>query len=178
MAFRGDGAQGSASVSGMSVNSIIAIGGSIMRGVVLAGTLQSSEASGDFKGGPYTNAVATANGESLALTKKATAGLSQIGALLDWYPSLDSGAHVAVGAGLGMISLVNQIDESTYFGTSAAGTLLLGYDWSIAHAWALGLALVGTGSTKSTLKHPKTGNDTGYSFVPWSVGISTSVLYF
>lgn len=180
MTLRGDGANGKASVSGMSSTSIIAIGGSVAPGLVLAGTLQSTQVGGDFKGGPFEQATITATpgaADKIPATKKATAALSQIGALLDWYPGT-SGAHVGLGAGLGMMALINQADESAYYGTGVAGTVLVGYDWSIAPTWALGLALVANGSTKATLKHAKTGNESSYRMMPFSVGINASILYF
>jgi hypothetical protein len=176
--FRGSGPSGSASISGFGSSSTIAIGGSIMRGLTLAGTLQSAEVTDRFKGSPYANATFTANGETIAVTNKAMGTFSEFGGLLDWYPSVNSGLHSGIGAGLGMVSAINQADDRVLFGTSIAATVLLGYDWSIAPTWALGVALVASGSTRSSLKFATTGNDAGYQLLPLSLGVSTSILYF
>jgi hypothetical protein len=176
--FAGKGPSGSASVTGLGSTSIIAIGGAVAPGLVVAGTIQGTTASGKFKGGPFATSSITSDGEELAATKSATAALSQIGAMLDWYPSATNGAHLGFSVGLGATSVVNQIDNSTYSGMSGAGTLLAGYDWPISRAWALGLALVATGSTKTSLKHAKTGHDAGYDLTPFSIGLSMSILYF
>lgn len=182
--FRGNGPTGSTSVSGMSSNSIIAIGGAIAPRLVLAATIQSTSVSGEFKGGPFADATIIAIGgnadstQAKTPTKSATAALSQIGALVDWYPSATLGAHLGLSVGLGATAVVNQADSSSYTGMSGAATVLVGYDWPISRAWALGLALVATGSTKTSLNHTKTGHDAGYELTPFSIGLTTSILYF
>ncbi len=182
--FRGNGPSGSTSVSGVSSNSIIAIGGSIAPRLVLAATVQATSVNGEFKGGPFADATIIAIGgnadstEAKTPTKSATAALSQIGAMVDWYPSSALGAHLGLSVGLGTTAVVNQADDSSYSGMSGAATVLVGYDWPISRAWALGLALVATSSTKTSLNHTKSGHDAGYDLTPFSIGLTTSVLYF
>lgn len=178
MSLRGDGPTGTASVAGVGSNSLIIIGGSIARRWVFAGSLLANQVSGKFKGGPYQDAALTYKSETLDLNKNATVGLVGIGALVDWFPLESAGLHVGLGAGLGMISVINELDKTSQFGTTGLGTLIVGYDWSISRAWALGLALVGTGSSKATLKHAKTSNESGYSMTPFSLGVSGSLLFF
>jgi hypothetical protein len=150
-----------------------------MRGFALAGTLQSAQVTGQFHGGPYPNATFTSSdGKEVSVTNKALAQFSQIGALADWYPSLDLGWHVAVGVGLDVVLVSNQADDSMRVGTGAAGTLLVGYDWSIAHDWALGLALVASGSTRPSLKDTKNSSDAGYQLRPMSISVASSILFF
>ncbi|HEY5961778.1 MAG TPA: hypothetical protein VIV60_34705 [Polyangiaceae bacterium] len=176
--LRGDGPNGSASISGLGSLSTILIGGSVSRGVVVAGMLQTSQVSNEYKGGPLRNVQATADGEPVEVTNHATGGLSSVGVFLDVYPMEQNGLHLGLGAGLGIVSTVNQLDNSTQSGTAGAATLMLGYDWPISRAWALGLALVASGSTTATMKHSKSGNESGYELRPFSIGLSTSVLYF
>jgi hypothetical protein len=176
--MRGDGPNGSASISGFGSNSIIAIGGSLARGFVLAGTIQSASVTSEFKGGPLAHATATTRGDSFPATNKAMAGFSSFGALVDWYPLEDAGLHVGLGGGIGFVAIVNQLDDSVLGGTTGEGTLFAGYDWPIARAWALGFAVVATGSSKTTLKWTKSGTDSGYQLAPLSIGVATSIMYF
>jgi hypothetical protein len=178
MGVRGDGPSGTASVSGLGSSSIIAIGGSLARGFVLAGTMQMAAVTSEFKRGPLANSTATSGRDTFPATNKAMAAFSSFGAVVDWYPLEAAGLHVGLGAGLGFVSIVNQLDDSVLSGTTGEGTLFAGYDWPIARAWALGLAVVATGSTKTALKWTKSGTDSGYQLAPMSIGVSTSILYF
>jgi hypothetical protein len=108
---------------------------------------------------------------------------SQLGVLVDWYPLQAQGLHVGLSAGLGSLALTNQADDSTIYGSSVAGTLLVGYDWPISPTWAVGLALVASGSTYATLKKRDSGDQpegdqTGYKLAPIFVGLSGSILLF
>jgi hypothetical protein len=175
----GSGPSGAASISGLGSGQIIAIGWSFMRGLALAGTLQSGQVTGQFKGGPYPNATFTSSdGKEISVTNKALAQFAQIGAQVDWYPSLDSGFHVGIGVGFDFVSLTNQADDTTRFGTGAAGTLVVGYDWSIAPEWALGLALVASGSTRPSVKDPNNSSDAAYQLRPMSISVASSILFF
>jgi hypothetical protein len=179
----GDGPTGSARVAGLGAGSIIAIGGSLWHGLVLAGTMQATEVTGQFHGGPYAGATFASGGSAVPVTDKARVASSQLGVLVDWYPLQAQGLHVGLSAGLGSLALTNQADDSTIYGSSVAGTLLVGYDWPISPTWAVGLALVASGSTHATLKKrdsgDQTGGDqTGYKLAPIFVGLSGSILLF
>jgi len=174
----GTGPKGDASLSGLGSTSLIAIGGSISRGLVVAGTIQASAISTTFNGGPFVGETVTSNGTSLTASPKADASASLLGVLVDWYPDPSDGWHVGLSAGLGATSVKNHADDSTMTGTSAAGSLFAGYDWSIGPSWSLGLALVASGGTSATLKTSSDQSDTGYRLKSRSVGISASFLYF
>ncbi len=174
----GDGPSGSASVGGLGEVSTVAIGGSIAPRLVLAFLLQAAEASSKFKGGPYTDATLSVDGDEIDASNKASATASLLGALLDWYPMETSGLHLGIGLGLGFVGLVNEADDSELYGLSGAATLLVGYDMPIAYTWALGIALVAAGSTTASLKESESGDDADYDLTPFSVGLSASILYF
>jgi hypothetical protein len=174
----GTGPNGSASVSGLGSNSLFAIGGNIVRGLVLAGTVQASTVSGTFNGGPFPDATLASNGRVQAVSSKADATAAQLGLLIDWYPNPLDGWHVGLSAGLGMTSIKNHANDSTYSGTGAAGSLFGGYDWAIGPAWSFGLALVASGTLSASLKDTSDQPDTGYRMKAYSIGISGSFLCF
>jgi hypothetical protein len=176
--FGGDGPAGSARVAGLGTGSIIAIGGSLGHRLVLAGTMQATEVTGKFNGGPYAGATFASGEGAVAVTDKARVASSQLGALVDWYPLQAEGLHVGLSVGVGSLVLTNQADDSTTYGNSVAGTLLVGYDWPISPTWALGLALVASGSTRATLKKRDSGDENGYKLAPLFVGLSGSILLF
>jgi hypothetical protein len=176
--FQGDGPSGSTRISGLGTGSIFAIGGSLTKGLALAGTVQGTQVTAKFNGGPFAGSTFLANGQEIAVSQKAQAGFSEIGVLVDWYPMPSEGLHVAVGAGLGFVTVVNQADNSILYGTSTAGTLLVGYDWPIAPNWAFGLALVASGARAASLKDQESGDEAGYKLTPFFIGISGSILYF
>jgi hypothetical protein len=145
----GSGPKGDASFSGLGSHSLLAIGGGIARGLVLAGTVQASSISTTFDGGPFVGETVTSNGKSLTASSKADASASLLGLLVDWYPDPSDGWHVGLSAGLGVTSVKNHADDSTLSGTSAAGSIFGGYDWAIGPQWSIGLALVGRPATHS-----------------------------
>ena len=174
----GTGPKGDASLSGLGSNSLIAIGGSIVRGLVLAGTIQASTVSYTFNGGPFVGENVTSNGQSLTASSKADASASLLGILVDWYPDPSDGWHVGLSGGLGVTSVKNHADDSTMNGTSAAGGVFGGYDWAIGPEWSIGLALVATGALSASMKNSSDQPDTGYRLKSSSLGISGSFLYF
>jgi hypothetical protein len=174
----GDGPTGSARISGFGSGSLIGIGGSIMKGLVLAGALESTQVSGTFKGGPFAGATFTANGQVLGVSEKASGSLSGIGVLVDYYPMQTEGLHVGLSAGVGFAAVMNQADDSILTGKSATGTLLVGYDWPISPNWALGLTLMAMGSTAAKLKYQDADGDSGYKLSSFFLGLSGSLLYF
>jgi hypothetical protein len=174
----GDGPTGSASISGFGGGSIIGIGTSLTKGLVLAGNLQSTQVSARFKGGPFADSTFVANGRTLDVSQKASGALAGIGVLVDYYPMQSEGLHVGLGAGVAFLSVANQADDSIMTGKGATGTLLVGYDWPIGPSWALGLTLVASSSTSAKLKYQEPDEDSGYRLSSFSLGISGSILYF
>lgn len=175
--FSGDGPSGSTSIAGAGYTTSIAVGGSLRRGLVLAGTLQAVEATETFNGGPYGGAQLTVNGNSVAATRKADASLAQLGALVDWYPLEQAGLHLGLSAGLSVVSVVNRADDSSWHGSGVGGSLFVGYDWPIASTLAVGVSLVASDGTTVSLKNDDS-NDTGYKLRPLSIGVVGSLLYF
>ena len=158
--------------------SVIAIGGSIGRGVVLAGTLQTMSESATFKHGPFEGKNIVPSDRSVSASSKADATFSQIGLLLDWYPNPAAGWHVGASGGVGTIDIVNRADESTLYGFGFTGTVFGGYDWRIAKEWSFGLSMVASAITSSTIKYSDDSADTGYRLHGLSLGVSGSILYF
>ncbi len=175
--FSGSGPSGSAKISGLGGGSSIAIGGSVVRGLVVAGMIRSTAVTSNFNGGPYADAQFSAKGETLTVTRKALASSSQIGAVIDWYPMEEQGLHVGLSGGLNMLTVNNHADESTWHGFGAGGSLFVGYDWPLASTLALGVSLVVSGATSSSLKD-QDSKDTGYKLSPFSVGLAGSLLFF
>lgn len=160
---------------------MIAVGESLARGVVLAGTATTSSTTARFKGGVYEGREIALDDRTTAASPKADASLLQLGLLLDWYPNPLGGWHTGASAGLGVISVLNRADDDTdnaLFGTTFGGSLFGGYDWSIGKAWSLGLALLVSGTRSATLKYAKEGSDSGYRLRSGSVGVQASLLYF
>jgi hypothetical protein len=178
VSMSGDGPNGHVSLSGLGSLATVTFGGSVARGVVLAGTLQASSLSAaKFKGGPFDGANVTFNGQTVPASSKAMAGVSGLGLLVDWYPNPSGGWHAGLSGGLGFASVVNQADDSTMFGASAAGSVFGGYDWAIGRQWSMGLALAASGSTPATMKD-KDGTNAGYRLQSLSLGLGASILYF
>jgi hypothetical protein len=160
---------------------MIAIGGTLARGVVLAGTMTTSSLTAKFKGGPYEDRSIPIGDRSVPASSKADASLLQLGLLLDWYPNPYGGWHTGVSAGLGLISVLNRADDepkNALIGTTLAGSLFGGYDWSLGKDWSLGLSLLVSGTQSSTLKYADDGSDAGYRLRGGAVTLQTSLLYF
>lgn len=175
--FSGHGPSGSAKIAGLGGGSSLAIGASILRGLVLAGTIQSTAGTANFDGGPYQDTQFTAHGETMVVTRKALATSSQIGLLIDWYPLEEQGLHAGLSGGLSMVSVNNFADESTWHGFGTGGSLFVGYDWPLASTLAMGVSLVVSGATSTSLKD-QDSKETGYKLKPFSVGLAGSLLFF
>jgi hypothetical protein len=175
--FSGTGPQGSVSASGLGSHSTIAIGGGVARGLAIAGTIQSTMTEATFAGGPFTKATLTTDSGTAVASAKAKLTQAQVGALVDWYPRLQSGFHGGLSAGLGAISLINDADDSKLAGTAVSGSLFLGYDAAISRSWALGLAAVMSGATSASMKDSN-GNDSGYKLSAFSIQLGASLLFF
>lgn len=175
--FSGHGPSGTAKISGFGGGSSIAIGGSVVRGLVVAGMFQSTAGTANFDGGPYQDTQFSAHGETITVTRKALATSSQIGLLIDWYPMEKQGLHAGLSGGLSMVTVNNYADESTWHGFGTGGSLFVGYDWPLASTLAMGVSLVVSGATSSSLKD-QDSKDTGYKLKPFSMGLAGSLLFF
>ena len=175
--FHGTGPHGSVSASGLGNHSTVAIGGGIARGLAVAGTIQSTQTEATFDGGPFTKATLTTDSATAVASTKAKLTQSQLGALVDWYPRLQSGFHGGLSAGLGAISLTNNADDSKLSGAALSGSLFLGYDTAISRSWALGLSAVASGITSTSLKNTN-GDDAGYKLSAFSIQLGASLLFF
>jgi len=176
--LRGHGPSGSASLTDSGAGGFIAIGGAIVPGLVLAGTLQGTVFDAEFKGGPFENATVSANGKTREASNRATGGFGMVGMLVDWYPQPKGGWHVGGSAGLGAVILNNSADDSVSGGANFAGSVFGGYDWSLGRNWGLGLQLVASGATKTKLEDDSGKHDTGYRLTPLAIGVQASLLYF
>ncbi len=176
--FRGQSPNGSVSVTGLSSGSAVAIGASLMRGLVLAGTIQSAQTTARFEGGPFANTSFTSNGTTVYANNRATASFTELGALVDWYPKLRYGLHTGLTVGLGSVSVANLADNSSLRGANLGGSVFLGYDWSISRYWAIGLELLGSGAARASLRAGRSRDDSGYTLAPLSLGFAASLVYF
>ncbi|MEP7049833.1 MAG: hypothetical protein ABJB12_05745 [Pseudomonadota bacterium] len=178
MSLSGHGPSGSASITGASETGSVAIGGALVPGLVLAGTVQGTSTSADFKGGPFIAATVTVNGDTHAASHQAQGSFGMVGVLLDWYPQPKAGWHAGLATGIGALGLKNSADESTAGGVNLSGTVFGGYDWTLGRDWALGLQLTASGGTRTKLLEDSGDHDTGYRLTPLSLGVQASVLYF
>jgi len=182
LTLSGHGPSGaSASISDSGASGSLAIGGAIVPGLVLAGTLSGTGFNAKFKGGPFADATVSANGQQFSASRKAEGGFGMIGLLVDWYPQPTGSWHAGFSTGLGAIGLTNSADDSDLGGANFAGSVFGGYDWSLGQNWALGLQLMASGGTTTKLREDfdtKDGHDSGYRLTPFSVGVQASLLYF
>lgn len=167
-----------AHLRGSGSGGFLAIGGALVPGLVLAGTLQGVGLEQDFKGGPLSDATITANGVTRNASRKATGGFGMVGALIDWYPRPRGGWHTGVAGGLGVVALKNSADDSELAGLNFTGSVFGGYDWTIARDFSVGLQLTASGGTKTKMKEDDGDRDSGYRLTPLSIGVQASVLYF
>ncbi len=174
----GRGPSGSATIAGLGTGVLVAIGGTVARGFILAGMIQATNVMARFDGGPFEGVHFTLGERTINASQKVDAVASQLGALVDWYPKPSLGWHLGLSGGWGIVSLVNRADESMYYGAGVGGALFGGYDWAISHEWSMGFALFGSGSTTAHIAESEQGTDTGYRLHSLSVGLAGSLLYF
>jgi hypothetical protein len=171
----------SASITDSGAGGSIAIGGALVPGLVLAGTLQGTAFAAEFEGGPFTDATVSSNGKRRAASNKAFGGYGMVGMLVDWYPKPTGNWHAGFATGLGAVVLTNAADDSDLGGLNFSGSLFGGYDWSLGRNWALGLQLTASGGTTAKMYEEVNSDDardTGYRLTPFSVGVQASLLYF
>jgi hypothetical protein len=176
IALGGNGPNGSVSISGLGSTSTLAIGGTVARGLAIAGTVEGATRSGsDFKGGP-TYTATDANGHQTPLGGHASAAVFLLGAMADWYPAPEGGWHVGGAVGLGGASITDDA-ANAIAGISIGLSAFGGYQWWLGRSWSLGVSgfVLGTPSVKG---RDSGGNDTGYSFAPIAGGIQSLLLYY
>lgn len=178
MVYKGKGPDGSASVSGVGSSMGIAIGGSIAKGLVLAGTIQGVTVGNRFEGGPFDDVEVTLDDQALDVSDNATAGMSILGLLLDFYPNPVRGWHAGLSVGLGASMLVNSADESSSNGMALGGSVFGGYDWWLGKDRSLGLSVLAAGSTNAKMKDSDGGDPTGYRMHSLFVGLQSAITYF
>jgi len=182
MTLRGHGPSGaSASLTDSGGGGSIAIGGAILPGLVLAGTLQGTAFNAEFKGGPFADATVTKDGKMVSASRNANGGFGMIGVLVDWYPQPTGNWHAGFSTGLGAVALTNSADDSDLAGLNFAGSIFGGYDWSLGRNWSLGLQLTASGGTTAKMKEDfdaHDAHDSGYRLTPLSIGAQASLLYF
>lgn len=158
LAFVGSGPDGRASVKGLGAGGLLALGGTPLPGLVVAGTLGSSTLRGKFVGRPQ--------GEE----ENASMARAELGVLVDWYPQPNDGWHIGAALGFAGITLTDS-SLSDAVGVAFSAKVLGGYDWWIGPQWALGLAAV-LAATPSTPLRVRDGDESGYRFHTLSVGLA------
>lgn len=151
-----------ASISDIPVSTLVAVGGTPVRGLVIGGELG-------------------------AMTGTMTNG--QVALFVQWYPAPRRGWHAGLDLGAaftstpfrggaaitGSVVAASSTTYTTAYGYGAIATLQGGYDWWIAPRWSMGLNLFASSGTTETMLDSK-GNDTGYRFVPLQGGLGLSVV--
>lgn len=152
-ALFGSGPSGDASISGLSAGTLLAIGGNIGEGLVLAGAFQGAQIRNTFEGSP-------------APQKNASASTGQLGVLLDWFPDPTGGWHVGAVAGIGFAMIADaEIKDAS--GLGVGGAVFGGHDFWIGPQWSAGLFVAVGGSTSTELMDRK-GDKSGYTLAGWS----------
>jgi hypothetical protein len=153
----------------------------VAKRLVFAATIHGVQTTAAFRGGPFEHAKIQIGDQSLPASTKATAGLSTMGVLVDYFPLENWGWHTALSIGLGATSLINQAaKDSSYYSTSVGGTLASGYSWHLTGDWSIGVDLVASATGRATLKEDekKAQSDTDYRLSGFELCAMSSILYF
>lgn len=161
LAFLGSGPDGDASVKGLGSGGMLAIGGTPLPGLVIAGMLGTSMVRGTFKGRP--------EGQE----QDASMARAMIGVLVDWFPQPDDGWHVGAAVGFAGITLTDSAFEDAV-GAAFSAKVFGGYDWWIGPQWTLGLAAL-IAATPSSALVVDDGDKSGYRFYSLSAGVAGSI---
>jgi hypothetical protein len=179
-AIRGNGPSGEVSLSTVGSSVGIAGGGTIVRGLALAGALHAVQGTGPFHGGPFENAViqpSPANGSAPA-NAGAEVTLVQFGLLLDWFPNPRLGWHIGAmvaPGGVVVTTLADGADMSS--SVTPSGSMFGGYDFCVANNVSLGLMLVASGVARAALEDSDR-NETGYRVQAISFALQSSFLFY
>jgi hypothetical protein len=153
---------GSASPGGIGLGLTLAIGGTLGRGVVLGGIVHVTEGESS-EGSRSPVGPGTVYGS-----------LVELALLVDWYPEPQKGWHVGGAIGVGSVEVSGS--NRSILGGAATGSILGGYDWWIGPEWSLGLLMVATGASKTTLSDSN-GVDSGYHLGGGSIAVDASLLF-
>jgi hypothetical protein len=160
--FDAKGPQGSETFNGLGAGSMLAIGGTPAKGLVIGGAFTGGGMSKHWSG-------ISAEGDDIQLT------FGQVGLLVDWFPDPHDGWHVGGVVGLG-VTILKDDDDDSFTGTSASAAILGGYDFWIGPQWALGITALAAASTTAHLKDDDR-DDTGISLRPLTIGLGVSLLH-
>jgi hypothetical protein len=148
-----------ATVSGLWASEILAIGGTLPHGVVLAGA---------------SSAVVSKN-----------AVVANYGLLVDWFPDPRAGWHIGAQLGLGLVrdaEYYSAVDATPYgpptpndFALGLGVSLIGGYDAWVTPQFSMGINLIAM--TTALARQTFQGDSTTYSLTPVAGGIMVSVLY-
>jgi hypothetical protein len=175
----GNGPTGSASISGFATGQSLAIGGSPVPGLAIAGVLGWTTTAGDtFHGGPMVSVMTTGAVQTPVTTLKgnASAATFLFGVLADWFPLPTGGWHVGGALGLGGATVTDDA-HNMIGGSSVAGSVFGGYQWWLGPSWSLGISAFVT-IAPSVDMSDWNGNDTGYHMMPLSAGLQGRLLYY
>jgi hypothetical protein len=160
----GDGPFGPDFVAGPGGALTLAIGGTVEKGVIVAGMWHIATGDSAPILGPLEG-----SGRVLVIVE-------QLALLVDWYPDPQKGWHAGGAVGLGVVGASASRGGQDLVGTDATASILGGYDWWIAPEWSLGVQLVVTGGTRATLQSSN-GGDPEYRFGAGSIGLEGSLLF-
>ena len=160
MAFTGHGPSGSASVAGLNSDTLLAIGGNVGEGLVVAGAVHAAQTRNTFEGSPSTP------------DRKATALSGQLGVLVDWFPDPTGGWHAGGLVGLGVVG-ISDADIADSSGVGLGAALFGGYDFWIGPQWSLGVGAIASTIGTTTLVDAH-GDKSGYDFSIWSVALAST----
>ncbi|MCL2448972.1 MAG: hypothetical protein FWD17_08505 [Polyangiaceae bacterium] len=179
--FAGRGPNGDASLRNITESASAAVGGTIARGWVLAGTFRFASLSATFHGGPQVTAAETSDVNGTTVTTVSTpsgasVSLFELGPLVDWFPNPEDGWHVGASFGLGGL-FVTDAAERDLESLAWVGSLFGGYQFWLGPRWSLGIQGMISGVTSAKLTDSR-NNDTGYRMGGLTVGLETVLLYY
>jgi hypothetical protein len=153
---------GTATFSGGGFGEVLAIGGTIPKGFVIAAAASAVISSG--------------------------ATIGNYGVLVDWFPDARGAWHVGGLLGLGLVrapappttisvgGIATTTGGENLLGVALGATLFGGYDLWITPQCSLGLEALASTGTPASMRDPS-GNASGYEFTPLWLGLFASVLY-
>jgi hypothetical protein len=163
--MNGSGPTGDAKLSGLASGGLVAIGGTPVPGLVVAGALGGTSLSGtDF----------TAYQPGPTHGWDARSGV--IAALVDWFPDEHGGWHIGGALGLNAVSVTNSSAQITWSGVGFGGRLFGGYDRWIGPEWSLGIGGALFAGSSASMKD-NSRNDTGYEFGSIGASLEATLLY-